>query len=190
MRWGRLTCFPGCISTNLYPSIERSTRLVLEELGFELVYLPFGCCPPPGVLRSYDEPTWATLAARNLAIAARQGLPVLTICNGCFGSLAEAVARLGEDPELERRIVSHLDGAGVAGGGGAAGVEVLHILDVLGTAEAKKALAERVVHRLDVPGIHRRGRGRGRPGGFRCGIGRYAGGVSSTLLTRRRCFCS
>jgi heterodisulfide reductase subunit B len=147
----RFAFFPGCISTNLYPAIERSTRLVLAELGFELVDLPFGCCPPPGVLRSYDEPTWATLAARNLAIAAREGLPLLTICNGCFGSLEEATARLNENPGLDRRVVRSLDGAGIPGGEGAAGVEVLHILDLLDTREAKEALADLVVHRLDAP---------------------------------------
>ncbi len=147
----RLAFFPGCISTNLYPSIERSTRLVLAELGYELVDLPFGCCPPPGVLRSYDEPTWATLASRNLAIAAREGLALLTICNGCFGSLEEATARLNEDPGLERRVVAALDGAGIPGGEGAADMEVLHILDLFYSEEAREALADRVVLRLDRP---------------------------------------
>jgi heterodisulfide reductase subunit B len=147
----RFAYFPGCISTNLYPSIDRSTRLVYELLGYELLDLPFACCPPPGVLRSYDEPTWATLAGRNLAVAARAGEPVLTICNGCYGSLAEAVARIREDPSLEARVVSSLEEAGVEGAAGVAGIEVLHILDVLGTEKALQLIEERVVHRLDVP---------------------------------------
>jgi heterodisulfide reductase subunit B len=143
--------FPGCISTNLYPSIDRATRLVMEELGYRLVDLPFNCCPPPGVLRSYDEPTWATLAARNLAVAAREGLPVLTICNGCFGSLHEAVARISEDRELHEEVVLALREAGVEGAQGVADVEVLHILDVLGTEEARSRIAQRAVHRLGAP---------------------------------------
>jgi heterodisulfide reductase subunit B len=143
--------FPGCISIDLYPSIDRATRLVMAELGYELVDLAFACCPPPGVLRSYDEPTWAALAARNLAVAAREGLPVLTICNGCYGSLAEAAHRLREDDDLREHVEAALAEAGIEGGGGAADVEVLHLLDVLGTEEAKEGVADRVVHRLDVP---------------------------------------
>lgn len=147
----RFAFFPGCISIDLYPSIERATRLVMEELGYELVDMPFACCPPPGVLRSYDEPTWAALAARNLALAAREGLPMLTICNGCYGSLAEAAARLSEDPELRARVEASLEEAGIAGARGAAEVEVLHILDVLGTGDARALIADRVVHRLGTP---------------------------------------
>jgi heterodisulfide reductase subunit B len=143
--------FPGCISTNLYPSIDRATRLVMEELGYELRDLAFACCPPPGVLRSYDEPTWATLAARNLAVAAREGLPVLTICNGCYGSLAEAAHRLREDDDLRERVVASLEEAGIEGAEGVADVEVLHLLDVLGTEESRGRIADRVVHRLDAP---------------------------------------
>jgi len=147
----RFAYFPGCISINLYPSIDRSTRLVMEELGYHLVDLPFTCCPPPGVLRSYDEPTWATLAGRNLAVAARAGLPLLTICNGCYGSLAEAAARLREDPDLRERVEGALEEVGVEGARGAADVEVLHIMDVLGTEDARSRIAERVVHRLGTP---------------------------------------
>jgi heterodisulfide reductase subunit B len=147
----RFAYFPGCISTNLYPSIDRSTRLVLAELGFELVDLSFACCPPPGVLRSYHEPTWAALAGRNLATAAVEGLPVLTICNGCYGSLAEGAARLQEDPTLRERTVEVLHRSGIEGSEGAADVEVLHILDVLGTDEARKRIEKLVVHRLGEP---------------------------------------
>lgn len=151
MTGGRYAYFPGCISTNLYPAIDRATRLVLAELGFDLVDLPFACCPPPGVLRSYDEPTWATMAARNLAVAAREGLPVLTICNGCYGSLHEAWARIGEDPELREEVVLALVEAGIEGARDVGSIQVLHILDVLGTEEARDAIAHRTVHRLGTP---------------------------------------
>lgn len=151
MTGDRFAFFPGCISINLYPSIDRSTRLVMEQLGYELVDAPFTCCPPPGVLRSYDEPTWATLAGRNLAVAAREGLPLLTICNGCYGSLAEAVARLREDVDLRSRVEAALEEGGVEGARGIADVEVLHIMDVLGTQDARARIADRVVHRLGTP---------------------------------------
>jgi heterodisulfide reductase subunit B len=147
----RFAFFPGCISTNLYPSIERSTRLVMAELGYELVDLPFSCCPPPGVIRSYDELLWMTLASRNLAVAAREGLPILTICNGCYGTLAETVRWLGEYDNYVEAFVEELQEAGIEEAEGIVDIEVLHILDVLGTEEARKRISERVVHRLGTP---------------------------------------
>jgi heterodisulfide reductase subunit B len=148
---GEFAYFPGCISTNLYPSIDRSTRLVMAELGYALRDLPFACCPPPGVVRSYDETTWATLAGRNLAEAARRDLRVLTICNGCYGSLHEAGARLGEDQALLGKVQGALGEAGIEGSDGMADVRVYHLLDILGTEEARRTIEERTVLRLGSP---------------------------------------
>jgi heterodisulfide reductase subunit B len=144
----RFAFFPGCISTNVYPSIERATCLVMAELGYERVDQPFACCPPPGVIRSYDKYIWVTMAARNLAVAAREGIPVLTICNGCYGTLAESVAWLGRDNNLLETITSELTEAGIDGAKGVADVEVLHLLDLLGTEDAMARIDARVVHRL------------------------------------------
>jgi heterodisulfide reductase subunit B len=151
MTGDRFAFFPGCISQNLYPSVERSTRLVMEELGYELVDMPFSCCPPPGVLRSYHKGTWLTLASRNLAVAAREGLPVLTICNGCYGSLAEAQNKLDVLPFPIDEVIGELKEAGIEGAEGIAEVEVLHLLDVLGTEEARERIADAVVHQLGTP---------------------------------------
>ncbi|MFW9803432.1 MAG: heterodisulfide reductase-related iron-sulfur binding cluster, partial [Candidatus Thorarchaeota archaeon] len=55
---------------NRFPNLEKSIRVVLPLLGVELEDLEgASCCPAPGVVRSFDEPTWLALAARNLALA-------------------------------------------------------------------------------------------------------------------------
>ena len=83
-----------------YPGIEKATREVFKALGYELVELEgAGCCPAPGVVRSFDEATWLALAARNLAIAEKQGVDIMTICNGCYGSLFDVAHILHEHPE-------------------------------------------------------------------------------------------
>ena len=100
--------FLGCIAPLRYPGIEKSTRKVAEALGIELVDLAdASCCPAPGVIRSFDKKTWIAAAARNLALAEKEGLEIVTICNGCYGSLFDAAHELAHDAELLANINMH-----------------------------------------------------------------------------------
>jgi len=93
--------FLGCIAPLRYPGIEKSTREVFKALGVELVDLKdASCCPAPGVIKSFSKTTWLAAAARNLALAEKAGLDIVTVCSGCFGSLFEAAHELHEDKEM------------------------------------------------------------------------------------------
>ncbi len=92
--------FLGCIAPLRYPGVEKSTRVVCKKLGIDLVELEdAGCCPAPGVIRAFSKKTWLAAAARNLALAEKKGLPIVTVCNGCYGSLFEAAHELNHNKE-------------------------------------------------------------------------------------------
>lgn len=132
----RYSLFPGCIAKNMYASIEKSTRFVFETLGVELLDHRYTCCPAPGVFRGYDIDTWLALGARNLAEAEQDQVDVLTICNGCYGSLFGSNHVLQEDPEKREEINKILKEVGKQYNGT---IQVVHFVDVLSQLHEKIA---------------------------------------------------
>lgn len=122
--------FLGCIMPLRYPGIESSTRAVMDTLGVELVDMQgASCCPAPGVMRSFDQMYWMSVAARNLVIAEKMGVDVLTICNGCFDTLFEVAHKLNHDAELRKKVNKILKEAGVDEYQGT--VNVRHFVELL-----------------------------------------------------------
>lgn len=80
--------FPGCFIQNRIPFLEASARFVFDELGLQYSSGNFGCCPNPVGLRFVDEKTWAALGARNLVEAETEGKNIMSLCNGCYQSMA------------------------------------------------------------------------------------------------------
>ncbi len=113
-----------------YPGIESSSREVMSALGVELVDMQgASCCPAPGVMRSFDQTYWMAVAARNLAIAEKMGVDIVTICNGCFDTLFEVAHKLNHDPEQRKKINKILkDATGMEYNGT---VNVRHFVELL-----------------------------------------------------------
>jgi len=121
--------FLGCIAPLRYPGIEKSTRDVCEALGIELAELEgASCCPAPGVIKPFDKTTWLAAAARNLALAEAKGLDIVTICNGCYGSLFDAAHELNNDAEKLAAVNDVLGEIGMKYNGT---VNVRHFAEVL-----------------------------------------------------------
>lgn len=120
--------FLGCTIPARQPNYELSARKSLAKLGVELVDLAnmTCCCPPP--VQSIDLETSLAVAAYNICLAEEADLNMLTLCSGCFESLAMANALLKADEELKTRINAILSYAGKEFQGNK---DVKHFLQVL-----------------------------------------------------------
>ena len=104
--------FLGCTIPARQPSYELSARKALAKLGIELVDLAnMTCCAPPPV-RSVDLESSLAVAAYNICLAEEADLNLVTLCNGCFESLAMANAMLKADRKLRAKINRILSRAG------------------------------------------------------------------------------
>ncbi|MFQ6128924.1 MAG: CoB--CoM heterodisulfide reductase subunit B [Thermoplasmata archaeon] len=138
--------FLGCIAPLRYPGIETSTMEVAKALELDMVLLDgTSCCPAPGVFRSFHEDTWLALGSRNLALAKEKGLEIVTICNGCFGSLAEVADQIERDKEKKEYANSILKQIGKVYDGG---VKVRQFAELLYTDVGLNAISEKVKNKL------------------------------------------
>jgi CoB--CoM heterodisulfide reductase, subunit B len=144
----KLSLFLGCIVPNRYPGIEKATKLCLQKLDIDVSDLPgASCCPAPGVFKSFDKATWLALASRNIVLSEKMGRDVLTVCNGCYGSLADANLELKKDPELKARTNNCLKEIGMEFKGT---VEVRHIIEYLYKEFGPEKLKEYITTSLDL----------------------------------------
>ncbi|MGD8544968.1 MAG: CoB--CoM heterodisulfide reductase iron-sulfur subunit B family protein, partial [Candidatus Bathyarchaeota archaeon] len=99
--------FLGCVTPYRVLSYEISTRKVLGKLGVELVEMPeFNCCGFP--MDPINHDLMLTLAAKNLCLAEKEDLDIVTLCNGCFSILNETNEVLKQDKELKEKINGYL----------------------------------------------------------------------------------
>ncbi|MBW2569518.1 MAG: CoB--CoM heterodisulfide reductase iron-sulfur subunit B family protein [Deltaproteobacteria bacterium] len=119
--------FLGCNIPARVSQYEDSSRAVLEKAGVEIVDIrDFNCCGYP--MRNSDRKSFILSSARNLALAEKEGLNILTLCKCCFGSLKNAEYLLKEDSNLHEEVNRTLAENGLKYEGR---VEVKHLLSVL-----------------------------------------------------------
>ena len=123
----RFAYYPGCVAQESGRELDMATRWVCRALGIELVEFPnFSCCGS-GFVDEANEVLNIAINARNLAIAERAGLDILTICSTCQGMLTLAKVRM-QDPKVKTRVDAALAPLGIHYQGT---VQVKHLLRVL-----------------------------------------------------------
>jgi heterodisulfide reductase subunit B len=119
--------FLGCAIPYRVSAFEVSARRVLSRLDVELQEMPeFNCCGLP--LDPVSHEIMLILAARNLALAEREGLNITTLCPGCAGTLKKVNKMLREDEDLRNDINGHLKDAGLEFKGTS---DVKHLMQLL-----------------------------------------------------------
>ena len=137
----------GCAVPYRVSSYELSSRKILEKLGIELTEMPeFNCCGLP--MDAINHEAMLTLATKNLVVAEKVGLNIITLCPGCAGTLTKAnMAMNGKDKTLKEKINDNLKEAGMEFNGS---VETRHILQILLQDIGLKEIEKKIVNPLSM----------------------------------------
>ena len=98
----KVAYYPGCVAKGGAPELYRSVKRILEPLGIEPTELFDAACTGAGVLTERNPLLADTLNGRTFAMAERVGMPVMTICSTCTGTMLASAARL-QDAEYRAR---------------------------------------------------------------------------------------
>jgi heterodisulfide reductase subunit B len=121
--------FPGCSLHSTAKEYEESAKAISEVLKIDLVEIPdWNCCGAIDVVYAFKALYATTLATRNLALAEKMQMDLVTPCSGCYFTLANANKILKEDPETRNKVDEALRSAGISYGGA---VKVRHFADVV-----------------------------------------------------------
>lgn len=92
----KFALYLGCTVPVRAQNYEISARVVARHFGIQLVDIPeFTCCGFP--IKSVSQQSSLVMAARNLALAEKQGLDIITLCTACTGTQVEANHQLKHD---------------------------------------------------------------------------------------------
>lgn len=132
--------FPGCAAGH-GTSIEydSSARVLAQRLGIELIELKEASCCGTPVESSHG--LWLSLAVRNLALAERQKLDLVTVCSGCFVTFRKAIEEMEAYPDLNAKVNDILSTFSLEYKGK---TKIRHLLDVVVNDFGLKALGKEV----------------------------------------------
>jgi heterodisulfide reductase subunit B len=139
----RYLYFPGCRIEPFLPQYGRASRAVMTALEIELVDRELNCCGYP--VRDQDLAASVLAAARNLALAAREELALMTPCKCCYGQLKHADYWLRAKDELRHYVNTILKKEGLIW---EAGIGVYHLLQVLGEQVGLESIQNRIARPL------------------------------------------
>lgn len=136
----KFTLFLGCNIPARVQQYERSARAVLDKLGINVAdNKEYKCCGNP--IRNTDNRTFLLMAARNLALAEKQGMDMMVLCKCCFGSLKKAAHVMAHNPSIQEEVNDILAKENLRWTGA---VDIKHFLSVLYHEIGLKPLKEAV----------------------------------------------
>ena len=138
--------FPGCSSCRgTGVALGLSTQAITDALELELIELDdWNCCGSTPYV-STDELGSLCIAARNLALAEKTGLDLVTPCTCCYTTLNRANSLLWQYADLKNNVDECLAAAGLEYKGG---VRVRHLFEVIYSDVGLKFIESKVINPL------------------------------------------
>ncbi len=142
----KYTFYPGCAVHSSSKEYEDSCKALSKILDVEFVEIPdWNCCGAIDAVYSYKPDYSIALAARNLALAEKMGMDVVTLCSACYFTLSRANKLLAESAEARNTVQTALSNIGLSYNGH---VKVRHYLEALLTDVGLEKIKEKVKMRL------------------------------------------
>jgi len=123
----KLAYYPGCSAQSTCKELNASTHRVARQLGMELIEYSSATCTGSREIRAVNLDLFLALNARILALAERNGLPLMTICNTCTLNFLDTI-RLLQEPDARAKVNGVLKAEGLEYRGT---IEVKHFLWIL-----------------------------------------------------------
>jgi heterodisulfide reductase subunit B2 len=142
----RYLYYPGCSAEATGKAYDISTRALMAKLGVELRELDdWNCCGATSYFSVRELDSFA-IAARNLAIAQKQGdEDLIAICNACYTTLSKTNRYMSDSDEVFKAVNGALGAVGRTYDGTK---NVRHIMDVLINDVGLEAISAKVTRRL------------------------------------------
>jgi len=118
--------FPGCKIPFELEEYGLSFEAIMERLDVQLINLPFNCCGYPSRSKSLEISVLSSI--RNLALAEKQDLDIITPCKCCFGQFKHAIYWWNNHIDLRIKINDILKTEGLSWSGE---TKVIHMLSFL-----------------------------------------------------------
>ena len=142
----RFAYYPGCSAKSTCKELSAATERVSAVLGIELRELHSASCTGSRELRAINRDRFLALNARILAMAERDKLPLMTVCNTCTLNFLDTQKMLAEEPETRDRVNAILADEGLKYAGTS---RVTHFLWMLLEDVGAARLKEMVVRPLN-----------------------------------------
>lgn len=141
----KLAYYPGCSAKSTCRELNEAMHVVAASLELDLMELESATCTGARELRAIDPIGFHSLNVRILALAEREHLPLMTICNTCTLNLLDANENFRKDAELAHKVNERLEQEGLQYRGT---TRVTHFLWVLLEEIGEEKLKQRTVNPL------------------------------------------
>lgn len=133
--------YPGCAVHSSSKEYGESCKAISKVLDIELVEVPdWNCCGAVDAIYSYKPRYSVALAARNLSLAEKMEMDIVTLCSACYYTLSRTNKILQENSEMKSEVEKALSSSGLNYNGE---VRVRHFLEALLTDVGLEKIKEK-----------------------------------------------